>query len=77
VSFGIIPMTISAIYESELAGIGNTRLTVIGSVISVMVYFSLLIVLGSLYGLLGMAIAFLISTTVRMIVEFMMKRTIA
>jgi O-antigen/teichoic acid export membrane protein len=76
VSFGIIPMTISAIHESELAGMGNTRLIVIGSIISVIVYFILLIVLGDLLGLLGMAISFLISTIVRMIFGFMMKQSI-
>jgi O-antigen/teichoic acid export membrane protein len=76
VSFGIIPLTISAIHESELAGMGNIRFIVIGSIISVIVYFILLVVLGNILGLFGMAISFLISTVVRMIFGFMMKQVI-
>ena len=66
-SFGIIPLTISAIYESSFLGKQKSRFAITAIALQTSFYFSLLIVLGNEYGIIGIAIAFLISTIVRAI----------
>ena len=63
-SFGIIPMTITTIYTSELLGNEKSRQLVISKIVSLIVFVSLIVILGSTYGIIGLAIGFLVSMIV-------------
>ena len=64
-SISIIPITISFIYESMLLGKEKSRLILIGFSMQVGMYFMLLITLGTAFGLIGIAISFLISLLIK------------
>lgn len=66
-SFGIIPITISLIQESKFIGNESDRIVLLGSITGVVTYFSLLVILGVSFGLVGMSAAFLLSAIIRMI----------
>lgn len=61
-SIGIIPLVIAAIKSSELLGRERSKVILIGSSLNVILYFTLLVFLGSQFGLVGIATAFLAST---------------
>ena len=66
-SIGIIPITISVIFESFFLGREQTQLVLIAISLQTGLYFLLIITLGNQLGLIGIAISFLISTIVRSI----------
>jgi len=75
-SLSLIPMTISSIYESRLFGKELPKFAVIGSVIQVIVYFSLIVWFGLEFGLVGIAVAFLLSTVSRATFNGVVTRTL-
>jgi len=66
-SIVIVPSTISMIKQSEFLGKENSRVVLMGSLIQAGLYFVLIIILGEIYGLLGLAVGFLVSATARTI----------
>jgi len=66
-SLSVIPLTISAIQNSQFLGTGNSRVMLIGSIIQSILYLILILLLGTPYGLEGIAIGLLIAAVVRTI----------
>jgi len=66
-SVAIIPLSISGIQQSEFLGKENSKFVLMGSVFQSVLYFVLIVLLGSNYGLLGIAVGFLISASARTI----------
>jgi len=66
-SLSLIPMTIYSIFESQLFGKELPKFAVIGSVIQLIIYFSLIVWFGFEFGIFGIAVAFLLSTISRAI----------
>lgn len=64
-SLGIIPMTVSAILEAMFIGKAKTKVAIISTAIQVGLYFSLILILGNMYGIIGLAISFVISAGIR------------
>jgi len=64
-SIAIVPITIYSIFETQFFGKEKPRIAVIGTGLQTVFYFALLLILGAEYGLIGVAIAFLISTMIR------------
>jgi len=66
-SVAIIPLSISGIQQSEFLGKENSKFVLMGSVFQSVLYLTLIVLLGSNYGLLGVAVGFLISAIARTI----------
>lgn len=66
-SIAIIPITISAIQESKLTGMEKNTPVMLGTVLSVVVYFSFIVILGTTLDIVGFALALLISSIGRVI----------
>ena len=66
-SISIIPISISMVQLSEFLGKEKSSLVLIGSILQTGLYFLLLIWLGQAMGLIGIAIGFLASATLRAI----------
>ena len=66
-SVAIIPLSISGIQQSEFLGKENSKFVLVGSVFQSALYLVLIVLLGSNYGLLGIAFGFLISASARTI----------
>ena len=64
-SIGIIPLTISQIQLTAYLGKGKSRIVLIANIFQVSLYFLLIILLGESLGLMGIAIAFLISASLK------------
>lgn len=64
-SIGVIPMTISAILESKFLGNLKSRTVLMGSLLQVGIYFSLIFTIGAQWGLEGIAISFIVSLTIK------------
>jgi len=71
----IIPITISYIYEAQLLGKGKSKPIVIITAIQVGAYFSLLMILSSAMDLLGLALAFLLTSFIKPSLYFLIYRT--
>jgi len=73
-SISIIPITMATIIESEFLGKEKSKFVLIGSSISIGSYFILIPILGSTnLGLMGLGIAFLISSSIRAIYNIFVK----
>lgn len=68
-SMAIIPFTFSSIFESQFLGKGKSKIVLIGNLLQTGSYFSLIILLGQTYGLIGISIGFLISSILRTILN--------
>ena len=64
-SIAIIPITIYHIFEVQFFGREQPKIPVIGAAIQTACYFMLIILLGTEYGILGIAVGLLISTIIR------------
>jgi len=64
-SVSVIPLTISAIQNSQFLGKGNSQVVVIGGIIQSLVYLFLIILLGTPFGLEGISIGLLVAAIVR------------
>ena len=77
-SFAIIPIVISTIIESVFLGREKSNFVLAAICIQVGFYFSLILVLGNQFGLMGIALSFLISTIARSIfylISYQLKKT--
>lgn len=73
-SIAIIPLTISTIQQSEFLGKEKSQFVLIGSFIQTGLYFSLIIILGQTYGLIGLAMGLLVSAILRPIINLILRR---
>jgi len=64
-SIAIIPITIYAIFESQFIGKEMPRIPLIATGLQTITYLSLIILVGTEFGIIGIAVAFLISTVMR------------
>jgi len=64
-SISVIPLTISQIQIIEYLGKGNSRMVLMANIFHVTLYFLLIIGLGESFGLLGLAFAFLIPSSLK------------
>mgnify|MGYP000624362181 FL=1 len=60
--FGIIPLTITKLYASKLLGQENTKQILFGKTISMVSFIAAIVILGPIYGIIGVAIGYLFST---------------
>jgi len=76
-SIAIIPLFISAIQQAEFLGKENSNIVFVGSVLQSITYLLLIILLGQLYGLIGIAVGFLTAAIIRtifnLVARFMFK----
>ncbi len=56
-SLGIIPMTVSFMYISKFFGTGKSKIVLIGSIVFISIQLSFIIILGEIYGIIGLALA--------------------
>ena len=61
-SVSVIPATISTIYSSKFLGLEKSKFVFISKIISVITIISGMIILGSIWGITGLAIAFVLSS---------------
>jgi len=73
-STGIIPFTILSIQESQFLGKERSKVVLVGSFLTVGSYFSLIVLLGAVGGLIGLISAFLISAIIRIIFNIIVIR---
>jgi len=64
-SVGLIPLTISSIQQTKFLGHENSQLVLFGSILESSLYLTLIIVLGQIYGLVGIAYSFLAAVIIR------------
>jgi len=64
-SIGIIPLTISSIQQTQFLGRENSKIVLIGGIIRAGLYLILLVILGQIYGLVGIAYSFLAAVIIR------------
>ena len=62
-----IPVTISTFYFSKFLALEQSKFTLIGGLIKISVMVSSIIVLGSFFGIIGMAISFVLASTIECI----------
>lgn len=72
-SISIIPATISSIQQSEFAGRENSKVILIGQIIKSGLYFILILLLGTNFGIIGLAYGILVSTIVQVIYNHIQK----
>ena len=60
--FGIIPLTITKLYASKLLGQENSKQILYSKIVSMVSFVIAIVVLGSIYGVIGVAIGYLFST---------------
>ena len=62
-SLSIVPAYVTMIYSSKFLGLEKSKFVLVGSSISLVIIIVAIISLGSLFGIKGAAIAFVLSTT--------------
>jgi len=62
ISFSLIPMTITSMYSSKLLGQEKNIRIVISKIISIITFVVAILVLGPSYGIVGLAISYLLAT---------------
>ena len=62
-----IPVTISTFYFSKFLALEQSKFTLVGGLIKISVMVSSIIVLGSFFGIIGMAISFVLASTIECI----------
>ena len=61
ISIAIIPFTITIIYNSKFLGMGNSKIVLVGSLIFLVVLIPLIVILGNIFTLEGVALAMVLS----------------
>lgn len=64
ISFSIIPMTLTKIYSSKLLGDENSQRILYSKVISMITFVVAMIILSPDYGIIGLALSYLLSTVI-------------
>lgn len=62
ISFSIIPMTITKIFASKLLGQENSKRILYSKIVSMITFVFMILVLSPQYGIIGLAISYLLST---------------
>jgi len=76
-SLALIPLSISGIQQAEFFGQEKSRPVLLGGIMEASLYIISLVVLGQLYGLIGMAISFLIAVWIRVSFNFFFSKKFA
>ena len=63
-SLAVIPNAIIVIFSSKFLGDEKSKYVLVGSILYAVIYLALVAILGSIYGLLGISIGFLLSTII-------------
>ena len=63
ISIAVIPFTITTIYNSKFLGIGNSKIVLVGSLIFLVVLIPLIVILGNIFTLEGVALAMVLAYT--------------
>jgi len=63
-SLSVIPATVSMIYTSKFLGLEKSKFVLISKIISLITIISGTVILGSIFGMIGLAIAFVLSISV-------------
>jgi len=62
-SIGIVPMTVTSILSSRFLGIERSRPVFIGAIIYVTIQYTTIIILGNMFGIVGLAMSLIIALT--------------
>ena len=73
-SLSVIPFTIISFYTSKLLGMEKSKIVLIGNSVQTGVFVSSLLILGSIYGVIGLAIAYLLAQTIEFLVYYSMRK---
>ncbi len=73
-SLGIVPATISTIYASKFLGLEKSKFVLISKITSLITTIVSMIILGSILGITGLAIAFVLSASVEAIIFILINR---
>ena len=73
-SLSVIPLTISAIQQSEFLGKENSKVVLIGGVLQSGLYLLFIPLLGNPFGLEGISIGLLVAAIIRTIYNFIIKK---
>jgi len=76
-SLALIPLSISGIQQAEFFGQEKSRPVLLGGIMEASLYIISLVVLGQLYGLIGMATSFLIAVWIRVSFNFFFSKKFA
>jgi len=76
-SLALVPLSISGIQQAEFFGQEKSRPVLLGGIMEASLYIISLVVLGQLYGLIGMAISFLIAVWIRVSFNFFFSKKFA
>ena len=63
-SFSVVPATVSMIYTSKFLGLEKSKFVLISKIISLITIISGTVILGSIFGMIGLAIAFVLCISV-------------
>lgn len=74
-AFGIIPMTLNAIFNAELLGRERSIIAMMGSLAYIISLILLFILLGNMLGLTGLAISTILATTLQTIILLGLKKS--
>jgi len=74
-SISLIPISISMIQQSEFLGRENSRIVLVGSISQSVLYLTLVVLLGNVYGIFGIALGFLIAAIFRTIFNLINKNS--
>ena len=72
VSFAVIPITINYMYISKFLGSENNKIVVISSIIYAVTQISGIVILGNLFDIRGIAIAFVLAASLEALFLFIM-----
>ncbi len=73
-SIAIVPLTINLLYNSKLFGLEKSKFVLIGSIIFVTAQIVLILTLGQIYKIFGIALAFVIANWIQSIYLFIIDR---
>ncbi len=76
-SLALVPLSISGIQQAEFFGQEKSRPVLLGGIMEASLYIISLVVLGQLYGLIGMATSFLIAVWIRVSFNFFFSKKFA
>jgi len=78
ISICVIPATVGQIYTSKLLGLEKSKTLIIGRIISTLSFLTAILLLGLAYGIVGVAAAFVLSSTLQaayLAIDDFLKRT--
>tara|TARA_B100001123_G_C15327016_1_gene1029892 strand:+ start:1140 stop:2267 length:1128 start_codon:yes stop_codon:yes gene_type:complete len=73
-SVSVIPSTIVIFYTSKLLGMEKNKLVLIANLIQTSVFITSLIILGQIFGVIGLAFSFVLAQTIEFLIYFSMRK---